>query len=75
MNTKLNAPRLVKPGSELSLAEQIAAYKRIEREQAALKSRITERGRALACAEGRKMMPRFDDVVREHGALNAGGRV
>ena len=60
-------PRLVAQGTEPSLVEQIAAYRRIKGELASLERAITERGRKIAAAEGRKMMPRFDDICREHG--------
>ena len=59
------APRLVKADAEPSLAEQIAAYKRIEREQAERKAAIMARGRKAAAAEGRKVMARFVDICRE----------
>ena len=62
------APRLVKSGAEPSLSEQIAAYQRIEREQAQLRAAITARGRKAAEADGRKMLPRFEDICREFGA-------
>ena len=61
-------PRLVKAGAEPSLSEQIAAYQRIEREQAQLRAAITARGRKAAEADGRKMLPRFEDICREFGA-------
>lgn len=60
-------PRLVKPGSEPSLAEQIAAFKRIDREQDDLRRAITARGRQAAASQGRKMLPRFEDICREFG--------
>ncbi|QDP53731.1 MAG: hypothetical protein GOVbin7759_18 [Prokaryotic dsDNA virus sp.] len=65
--TRAHKPRLVKAGAQLSLAEQIAAFKRIEREQAQLRAAITARGRKAAEAEGRKMLPRFEDICREFG--------
>ncbi|MAG25058.1 hypothetical protein CMI47_05700 [Candidatus Pacearchaeota archaeon] len=65
--THRSAPRLVKAGAQLSLAEQIAAFKRIEREQAQLRAAITARGRKAAEADGRKMLPRFEDICREFG--------
>ena len=65
--TRAHKPRLVKAGAQLSLAEQIAAFKRIEREQAQLRAAITARGRKAAEADGRKMHPRFEDICREFG--------
>ena len=65
--TRAHKPRLVKVGAQLSLAEQIAAFKRIEREQAQLRAAITARGRKAAEADGRKMRPRFEDICREFG--------
>lgn len=67
MTTRAHKPRLVKAGAQLSLAEQIAAFKRIEREQAQLRAAITARGRKAAEADGRKMLPRFEDICREFG--------
>ena len=67
MTTRAHKPRLVKAGEQLSLAEQIVAFKRIEREQAQLRAAITARGRKAAEADGRKMLPRFEDICREFG--------
>lgn len=67
MTPRAHKPRLVKAGAEPSLAEQIAAFKRIEREQAQLRAAITARGRKASDAEGRKMRPRFEDICREFG--------
>ena len=67
MTTRAHKPRLVKAGAQLSLAEQIVAFKRIEREQAQLRAAITARGRKAAEADGRKMLPRFEDICREFG--------
>lgn len=50
-----------------TLVEDIADYHRVEAEQRDRKARILAAGRAIAFAEGRRMMPRFEDILREHG--------
>lgn len=49
-----------------TLAEDIADFHRVEAEQRERKARILAAGRAIAFAEGRRMMPRFEDILREH---------
>ena len=69
MTRPRTTPRLVGASAPLSLAEEIAAFQRIETEQAQRKARITARGRELAHSEGRRLMPRFEDICREHGRI------
>lgn len=66
--TARTAPRLVKPGTSPSLAEQIAAYKRVAKEQDERRTAILALGRKAAAAQGRKMLPRFEEICREFGA-------
>lgn len=66
--TARTKPRLVKPGTEPSLAEHIAAYKRVTEEQNDRRASILAMGRKAAAAQGRKVLPRFEDIVREFGA-------